>query len=107
MTDDTTIPASPRGATAEYARLGEGTGAAEDDLFEVKPWYEWGPYLSERAWGTVRKDYSDSGDAWGYFPHDQARSLAYRWNEDGMAGCQTSTTICAWGWRCGTGPTPS
>ena len=61
-------------------------GAAEDDLFEANPWYEWGPYLSERAWGTVREDYSDSGDAWGYFPHDHARSRAYRWNEDGMAG---------------------
>ena len=72
--------------TAEHARLAEATGAAEDDLFEANPWYEWGPYLSERAWGTVREDYSDGGDAWGYFPHDQARSRAYRWKEDGMAG---------------------
>ena len=72
--------------TAEHARLAEATGAAEDDLFEANPWYEWGPYLSERAWGTVREDYSDSGDAWSYFPHDHARSRAYRWNEDGMAG---------------------
>ena len=86
MTDDATPPAAPRGATAEHARLAEATGAAEDDLFEANPWYEWGPYLSERAWGTVREDYSDSGDAWGYFPHDHARSRAYRWNEDGMAG---------------------
>jgi hypothetical protein len=45
-----------------------------------------GPYLSERACGTVREDYSDNGDAWSFFPHDHARSRAYRWNEDGMAG---------------------
>jgi len=50
------------------------------------PWRKWGPYLSERQWGTVREDYSDSGDAWNYFPHDQARSRAYRWGEDGLAG---------------------
>ncbi|MFE2124473.1 glucosidase [Rhodococcus aetherivorans] len=75
-----------RPATAEHARLAEATGRAEDDLFGANPWYEWGPYLSERAWGTVREDYSDNGDAWSYFPHDQARSRAYRWNEDGMAG---------------------
>ncbi len=50
------------------------------------PWKKWGPYLSERQWGTVREDYSDSGDAWDYFPHDQARSRAYRWGEDGLTG---------------------
>ena len=72
--------------TAEHARLAEATGRAEDDLFSANPWYEWGPYLSERAWGTVREDYSASGDAWSSFPHDHARSRAYRWNEDGMAG---------------------
>jgi hypothetical protein len=72
--------------TAEHRRLGEATGRAEDDLFHANPWYEWGPYLSERAWGTVREDYSESGDAWSSFPHDHARSRAYRWNEDGMAG---------------------
>jgi hypothetical protein len=49
-------------------------------------WKEWGPYLSERAWGTVREDYSANGDAWGYFPHDHARSRVYRWNEDGLGG---------------------
>jgi hypothetical protein len=49
-------------------------------------WKKWGPYLAERAWGTVREDYSAGGDAWGYFPHDHARSRAYRWNEDGLAG---------------------
>ena len=50
------------------------------------PWRKWGPYLSERQWGTVREDYSASGDAWNYFTHDQARSRAYRWGEDGIAG---------------------
>src|SRR5262250_2560518 len=50
------------------------------------PWRKCGPYLSERQWGTVREDYSASGDAWNYFSHDQARSRAYRWGEDGIAG---------------------
>jgi len=49
-------------------------------------WKRWGPYLSERAWGTVREDYSANGAAWDYLPHDQARSKAYRWGEDGLAG---------------------
>jgi hypothetical protein len=53
---------------------------------EKVPWRKWGPYLSERQWGTVREDYSASGDAWNYFPHDQARSRAYRRGEDGLAG---------------------
>ena len=51
-----------------------------------KHWKRWGPYLSERAWGTVREDYSSDGNAWEYLPHDNARSVAYRWNEDGLAG---------------------
>ncbi|ABK98040.1 MGH1-like glycoside hydrolase domain-containing protein [Pelobacter propionicus] len=50
------------------------------------PWKKWGPYLSERQWGTVREDYSSNGDAWNYFTHDQARSRAYRWGEDGLGG---------------------
>ena len=49
-------------------------------------WKKWGPYLSERAWGTVREDYSADGSAWDSFPHDHARSRAYRWGEDGIAG---------------------
>jgi len=53
---------------------------------EGKAWKKWGPYLSERQWGTVREDYSPNGDAWDYFSHDQARSRAYRWGEDGLAG---------------------
>ena len=49
-------------------------------------WKKWGPYLSERAWGTVREDYSPYGSSWDFFPHDHARSRVYRWNEDGLAG---------------------
>ncbi len=64
---------------AELERLRE---AREDGI----PWRAWGPYLSERQWGTVREDYSANGDAWGYFTHDQARSRAYHWGEDGLAG---------------------
>src|SRR5438094_7668873 len=64
---------------AEHRRLEEArTKAAQGK--------KWGPYLSERQWGTVREDYSDSGDAWDYFTHDQSRSRAYRWGEDGLAG---------------------
>jgi hypothetical protein len=58
-------------------------------------WKRWGPYLSERQWGTVREDYSANGDAWGYFPHDHARSRTYRWGEDGIAGfCDRHQHIC-------------
>jgi hypothetical protein len=59
------------------------------------PWRRWGPYLSERAWGTVREDYSADGDAWSYFPFEQSHSRAYRWNEDGMAGiCDDRQLLC-------------
>ncbi len=68
-----------RGKTAEELRLDE---ARERGV----PWKQWGPYLSERQWGTVREDYSENGDAWNYFTHDQARSRAYHWGEDGLAG---------------------
>ena len=58
-------------------------------------WKKWGPYLSERQWGTVREDYSEGGDAWNYFTHDQARSRAYRWGEDGIAGlCDDNQILC-------------
>jgi len=53
---------------------------------QLLAWKKWGPYLSERQWGTVREDYSGNGDAWNYFTHDMARSRAYRWGEDGIAG---------------------
>jgi hypothetical protein len=60
-----------------------------------EPWKLWGPYLSERAWGTVREDYGEYGTAWEYLPHDHARSCAYRWNEDGIAGiCDSRQKIC-------------
>jgi hypothetical protein len=65
--------------TAETARLEEARAGKTE-------WKKWGPYLSERQWGTVREDYSEGGDAWNYFTHDQARSRAYRWGEDGIAG---------------------
>jgi hypothetical protein len=62
---------------------------------EKAAWKQWGPYLSERAWGTVREDYSADGSAWEYFSHDQARSRAYRWNEDGLAGfCDDGQRLC-------------
>jgi hypothetical protein len=58
-------------------------------------WKKWGPYLSERSWGTVREDYSEDGEAWEYFPHDHARSKAYRWGEDGLAGiCDRNQYLC-------------
>ncbi len=58
-------------------------------------WKRWGPYLSERQWGTVREDYSADGDAWNYFPHEHARSRAYRWGEDGIAGfCDRHQRFC-------------
>ena len=65
----------------------------ESARLEKEPWKKWGPYLSERQWGTVREDYSDNGDAWNYFSHDQARSRAYRWGEDGLAGISDSHQI--------------
>ncbi|MFN8472328.1 MAG: glucosidase [Anaerolineae bacterium] len=60
------------------------------------PWRKWGPYLSERQWGTVREDYSDSGDAWNYFTHDQARSRSYKWGEDGIAGISDDKQALCW-----------
>ncbi len=64
-------------------------------LTKPSPWRLWGPYLAERAWGTVREDYSAGGDAWEYFPHDHARSRAYRWNEDGLLGiCDEGQRLC-------------
>ena len=70
---------------AERARTA-GFGRLELGLRQAGDWYLWGPYLSERQWGTVREDYSADGEAWSYLPHDHARSRAYRWGEDGLAG---------------------
>ncbi|MEO6700925.1 MAG: glucosidase [Jatrophihabitantaceae bacterium] len=66
-------------STAEHARLAESPAASD-------PWRLWGPYLAGRQWGTVREDYSADGDAWGYFPFEQAEARAYRWGEDGLGG---------------------
>ena len=79
---------SARAKSPEHNRLEEArTGAV--------PWKAWGPYLSERQWATVREDYSGGGDAWDYFPHEQARSRAYRWGEDGIAGiCDERQRLC-------------
>ena len=78
----------PKEPLAEARRLDENAARA-------KHWNRWGPFLSERAWGTVREDYSPDGTAWEFFPHDQARSKAYRWNEDGLAGiCDRHQYIC-------------
>src|SRR6267154_1653369 len=74
--------------TKEEARLKESQDRTAD-------WKHWGPYASERAWGTVREDYSATGEAWEYFPHDHARSRAYRWNEDGLAAiCDRHQFVC-------------
>ncbi len=82
-------------STAEQARLDQSRDSAD--------WKTWGPYLAERAWGTVREDYSADGSAWDYFPHDHARSRAYRWNEDGLLGMLTiDGNTYASRWLCGT-----
>ncbi len=73
---------------SEHSRLRE---SAEAD----SPWRRWGPYISERAWGTVREDYSKDGEAWTYFPHEHARSRAYRWSEDALGGfCDIDQVLC-------------
>ena len=70
---------------AEWDRVRD-CGDLEAGPSHAGPWHQWGPYLAERAWGSVREDYSAGGDAWTSFPYEHARSRAYRWNEDGMAG---------------------
>src|SRR5436190_1324046 len=83
--------------TAEEGRLGE-------DGARRKNWKRWGPYLAERQWGTVREDYSADGTCWEYFPHDHARSRAYRWGEDGLLGitdreCRLCFALALWNGR--------
>ena len=81
-------PTSKPTTNAERSRLDEAAR-------KVKPWRSWGTYLSERQWGTVREDYSADGSAWDYFPHEHARSRAYRWGEDGLAGLSDEKqTLC-------------
>src|ERR1044072_394915 len=109
-TDVHTDPNSLKSSTERHA-------VAQTEVIEVEeqrrlneareagiPWKKWGPYLSERQWGTVREDYSASGDAWNYFTHDQARSGAYRWGEDGLggisaAGQRPSFALALWNGR--------
>jgi hypothetical protein len=74
-----------KSATTEPAKTAEAL-RLEEAREQGVPWRQWGPYLSERQWGTVREDYSEDGNAWDYFTHDQARSRAYHWGEDGIAG---------------------
>jgi hypothetical protein len=83
--------------TAEEIRLAE-------DRARTKNWKRWGPYLSERQWATVREDYSPYGNCWDYFPHDHARSRAYRWGEDGLLGftdreCRLCFGLALWNGR--------
>ncbi|MEL7088766.1 MAG: glucosidase, partial [Planctomycetota bacterium] len=85
---------NPHADTAEHRRLLE-------DAKREKNWKRWGPYLAERQWGTVREDYSPDGDCWNYFPHDHARSRAYRWGEDGLLGftdreCRLCFALALW-----------
>src|SRR5258707_4515209 len=73
----------------------------KEDESRAKSWKRWGPYLAERQWGTVREDYSDNGDCWGYFSHDHSRSRAYRWGEDGIMGitdreCRLCFALAMW-----------
>src|SRR4249919_1394516 len=84
-------------AGVEQVRLREARDGA-------KAWKLWGPYLSERQWGTVREDYSPQGNAWEYFTHEMARSRAYRWGEDGIAGisdreCRLCLALALWNGR--------
>ena len=87
----------PTPSTAEHQRLLE-------DRQRIANWKRWGPYLSERQWATVREDYSEKGDAWRSFPHEQARSRAYRWGEDGLLGitdrqCRVCFALALWNHR--------
>ena len=89
------MPATP--PNAEQARLA-------DDEARRKNWKRWGPYLSERQWGTVREDYSSDGESWRYFTHEHARSRAYRWGEDGLLGltdreCRLCFAVALWNGR--------
>ena len=99
-------PSSPRaGRAAPAARARVPRAEADPVQAEARRlqesadrsahWKRWGPYLSDRAWATVREDYSADGNAWEFFPHDHARSRVYRWNEDGLAGiCDRHQHIC-------------
>src|SRR6202008_4468464 len=81
--------------------MNEESQRLKEDESRKKNWKRWGPYLSERQWSTVREDYSEQGDTWSYFPHDHARSRAYRWGEDGLLGitdreCRLCFALALW-----------
>src|SRR6185437_11820712 len=86
------------------AAVGAEGQRLQEDSTRQKNWKRWGPYLSERQWGTVREDYSATGECWDYFPHDHARSRAYRWGEDGLLGitdreCRLCFAVALWNGR--------
>src|SRR5580693_4137641 len=86
---------SPAAAANSPMKISTERQRLANDLAGKENWRRWGPYLSERQWGTVREDYSADGSAWDYLPHDHARSRAYRWSEDGLAGiCDRHQYLC-------------
>src|SRR3954452_7604911 len=92
------MPAPSAAPTAAHAAE---VHRLHEDAARSKNWKRWGPYLSERQWGTVREDYSADGNCWDYFPHDIARSRAYRWGEDGLLGitdreCRLCFALALW-----------
>ena len=94
------MPMAPKKTAPSPAAVAERERLNEDE-HRTKNWKRWGPYLSERQWGTVREDYSDDGSVWSYFTHDQARSRAYRWGEDGLLGitdrqCRICFSLALW-----------
>jgi hypothetical protein len=86
--------------TTEQTRLAEGKNDP------VPAWRRWGTFVSDRAWGTVREDYSENGDAWGHLPHDLARSKADRWGEDAIAGWCDRFQLLVFGWAFWNGRDP-
>ncbi len=105
MTTNSTGPSqSATPGRPETAAPDPETRRLDEDARREKNWKRWGPYLSERQWGTVREDYSPDGSCWDYFPHDQARSRAYRWGEDGLLGitdreCRLCFALALWNGR--------
>jgi hypothetical protein len=100
-----TLPAPPRALTKTRARPDDAEARRlDEDSRREKNWKRWGPYFSERQWGTVREDYSERGNCWDYFSHDQARSRAYRRGEDGLVGitdreCRMCFALALWNGR--------
>src|SRR5512132_1129211 len=109
LRDDSPLRAKDGVDDREHATGGRMTGKGDRETMRLrqadageKAWRRWGPYLSERQWGTVREDYSANGDAWAYLPHEAARSHAYRWGEDGLGGFsddQQNLCLCVALWN--------